>query len=236
MNLTQRRKEFLYKIINLFHHTGLPVHYATVAQALGVSKWTAYDILKELEKGDFLRREYTLSRGEKAPGRSMVVFRPTEKALQVLSPSNENIAKDLKAKKIEDWSLARERLLSIFDNLKNLNPQKIREELLEEMSRIELPVVFSAYTIALLVTHIHEMNSRGIAALKHILELAPKPELVLSLFAGSVIGTMLKNMKDAVNNKILACIRRFEDHISKCDNQERRLLASFLTEALQRSR
>ncbi|MDQ0285154.1 DNA-binding Lrp family transcriptional regulator [Desulfofundulus luciae] len=230
MNLTQRRKEFLYKIVNLFRQTGLPVHYATVAQALGVSKWTAYDILKELEKGDFLRREYTLSRSEKAPGRSMVVFRPTEKALKLLPPQ------EAKSKNLEDWSTARGKLLSLVDNMKNLNPQKIKEELLEEMSRIELPVVFSAYTIALLITHIHEINSRGMAALKHILELAPKPELVLSLFAGSAIGTMLKSMKDAVNSKILSCIRRFEDHISECDNQERRILASFLTEALQRSR
>ncbi len=230
MNLTQRRKEFLYKIVNLFRQTGLPVHYATVAQALGVSKWTAYDILKELEKGDFLRREYTLSRNEKAPGRSMVVFRPTEKALKLLPPQ------EAKSKIQEDWSTARSKLLSLVDNMKNLNPKKIKEELLEEMSRIELPVVFSAYTIALLITHLHEINSRGMAALKHILELAPRPELVLSLFAGSAIGTMLKSMKDAVNSKILSCIRRFEDHISECDNQERRLLASFLTEALQRSR
>jgi uncharacterized metal-binding protein len=120
--------------------------------------------------------------------------------------------------------------------MKNLNPQKIKEELLEEMSRIELPVVFSAYTIALLITHIHEINSRGMAALKHILELAPKPELVLSLFAGSAIGTMLKSMKDTVNSKILSCIRRFEEHISRCDHNECRILASFLSEALQRSR
>ncbi|AEG16769.1 hypothetical protein G7K71_17940 [Desulfofundulus sp. TPOSR] len=230
MNLTQRRKEFLHKIVNLFHQTGLPVHYVTIAQALGVSKWTAYDILKELEKGDFLHREYTLSRNEKAPGRSMVVFRPTEKALKLLPPQ------EAKSKTQEDWSTARSKLLSLVDNMKNLNPQKIKEELLEEMSRIELPVVFSAYTIALLITHIHEINSRGMAALKHILELAPKPELVLSLFAGLAVGTMLKSMKDAVNSKILSCIRRFEDHISECDNQERRLLASFLTEALQRSR
>jgi DNA-binding Lrp family transcriptional regulator len=230
MNLTQRRKEFLHKIVNLFRQTGLPVHYATVAQALGVSKWTAYDILKELEKGDFLRREYTLSRSKKAPGRSMVVFRPTEKALKLLPPQ------EVKSKTQEDWSTARSKLLSLVDNMKNLNPQKIKEELLEEMSRIELPVVFSAYTIALLITHIHEINSRGMAALKHILELAPKPELVLSLFAGSAIGTMLKSMKDTVNSKILSCIRRFEEHISRCDHNECRILASFLSEALQRSR
>ncbi|MCS5696516.1 MULTISPECIES: hypothetical protein [Desulfofundulus] len=230
MNLTRRRKEFLHKIINLFHQTGLPVHYVTVAQALGVSKWTAYDILKELEKGEFLNREYTLDRNEKAPGRSMVVFRPTEKALKLLSPQ------EAKAVPPDDWSAARSRLLSLVADMKNLNPQKIKEELLEEMASIELPVVFSAYTIALLITHIHEINAGGMAAMKHILEMAPRPELVLSLFAGLAIGTMLRGMKDAVNNKILTCIRRFEEHISRCDHNECRILASFLSEALHSSK
>lgn len=235
MTLTQRRKQFLQKVTNIFHQTGFPVHYATVAQALGVSKWTAYDIMKELEKEEFLRSEYTLDRNEKAPGRSMVVFRPTEKALQLLSPRTENDAEELKADKVEDWSLIRERLLSVFDNLKNLNPQKIREELLEEMARVELPVIFSAYTIALLLTHIHEINSRGMATLQHILQLAPKPELVLTLFAGSAVGTMLRNMKDTLNSKLLSSIRRFEEHISQCDTLEHKLLAGFLNEAIQRS-
>ncbi|RKO65829.1 hypothetical protein [Desulfofundulus salinus] len=229
MNLTQRRKEFLDKIINLFRQTGLPVHYATVAEALGVSKWTAYDILKELEKEELLRSEYTLSRTEKAPGRSMVVFRPTEKALKLL-PQPEAKPEDL-----EDWPAVRGRLLALFDNMKNLNPQKIKDELLQEMMKIELPLVFCAYTIALLITHIYGINSRGLAFLQQIFEMAPRPELVLSLFAGSVIGTMLKSMKDAVNSKILSCIQRFQDHISQCGHQEHKLLASFLNEALQRS-
>ncbi|WP_424659444.1 hypothetical protein [Desulfofundulus sp.] len=228
MTLTQRRKEFLDKIINLFRQTGLPVHYATVAEALGVSKWTAYDILKELEKEELLRSEYTLSRTEKAPGRSMVVFRPTEKALRILFQTE---AKP----ELEDWPAIRGRLLSLFDNMKNLNPQKIRDELLQELAKVELPVAFCAYTIALLITHIYMINARSLALLQQIFETAPRPELVLSLFAGSVIGTMLKGMKDVVNSKILSCIQRFQDHISRCGDQEHRLLASFLSEALQRS-
>lgn len=235
MALTQRRKQFMQKIISLFQQTGLPVHYATVARALGVSKWTAYDMMKELEKTDFLRSEYILDHNVKTPGRSMVVFRPTEKALQLLSPGPEPAAGELRADKMKDWSLIRERLLSVFDNLKNLNPQKIREELLEEMARVEWPVVFSAYTITLLLTHFHEINSRGMAVLQQVLQLCPRPELVLSLFAGSAMGMMLRSMKDAFNNKLLSSIRRFEEHISQCNTQEHEMLTAFLNEAIQRS-
>lgn len=226
MSITQRRKEFLQKIVNLFHQTGLPVHYATVAQALGVSKWTAYDILKELEKQGLLYSEYILNRFEKTPGRSMVVFRPTEKAIKLLSQAGDHFP---------EWHVVRERLLNMFDNIKNLSPRKIKEELLEEMSSIELPVIFGAYTIALLIAHIHEIKFHMTPTLPQLLQLAPKPELLLSLFAGSVIGTMLKNMKDNLNNKIITCIQRFVEYISECSAPERKLLAGFLKEALQRS-
>ncbi len=49
-SLTERRKQFLQKLLDLYRRTNLPVHYESVAQALGVSKWTAYDMLKALEK------------------------------------------------------------------------------------------------------------------------------------------------------------------------------------------
>jgi Iron dependent repressor, N-terminal DNA binding domain. len=74
MALTRRRREFLSKINKLYQGTGQPVHYTTVAQALGVSKWTAYDILRELEKEDLLNVEYAVSREERNPGRSQVFF------------------------------------------------------------------------------------------------------------------------------------------------------------------
>ncbi len=226
MPITPRRMEFLQKIVSLFHQTGLPVHYAEVAQALGVSKWTAYDILKELEKQDYLHSEYVLNRFEKTPGRSVVAFRPTEKALKLLSQAGEHLP---------EWPAVRERLLNLFDNIKNLNPRKIKEELLEEMSQVELPVVFAAYTIALLIAHIHEINLHGAPTLPQLLQFAPKPELVLSLFAGSVVGTMVKNVKDSLNNKIFSCIHRFLEYISECSAPERKLLAGFLNEALRRS-
>jgi len=47
----------LDKIMNLYQQTKLPVHYGTLANKIGVGKWTAYDMVKELEKLHYLKRD-----------------------------------------------------------------------------------------------------------------------------------------------------------------------------------
>ncbi|WP_242824990.1 hypothetical protein [Dehalobacter sp. DCA] len=87
MNLTERRKQFLQQIIRLYEKSGLPVHYETLANLLGVSKWTAYDMLKELEKNDFLKRDYVVN--PNVQGRSTIVFSPTPKANKLFGQTRE---------------------------------------------------------------------------------------------------------------------------------------------------
>jgi len=229
MTLTRRRKEFLNKIVNLFQQTGIPVHYATVGEALKVSKWTAYDILRELEKQGFLRAEYSVGREVKNPGRSMVMFLPTADALRLCS------SEAGKTLPLEEWSAVKEKLLDLFDNMKSTGTKKVIDHLLEEMSRIEAPVTFSAYTIALLVAYLKNLGSRSADALRHLLTLPSKPEMTLIFFAGTVIGTMTKNMKEVINGKSFPFIRRFHQYLSECDAGEKKLLLGFLNEALERA-
>lgn len=51
----KRRREFLDQIYRQYQTTNLPVHYSDVAEAIGVSKWTAYDVLKTLESQGLLK-------------------------------------------------------------------------------------------------------------------------------------------------------------------------------------
>lgn len=228
MTLTRRRKEFLYKVIGLFQQTGLPVHYVTVGQALGVSKWTAYDILRELEKEGFLRIEYTVGCEDKNPGRSMVMFLPTAKALRLFSAEVGKIAT------LEEWPAVKEKLLGLFNNMKSSGINKVIDHLVEEMSKIEVPVTFSAYTIALLIAHLKHLGSRSVDVLQHLLTLPSKPELTLIFFAGTVVGAMTKNMKDTINSKVIPFVQRFQQYLSECDAVEKKLLLGFLKEALER--
>jgi len=229
VTLTRRRKEFLGKIMKIYAKTGEPVHYATVAQSLGVSKWTAYDVLRELEKEGLLIMEYAINREERFPGRSQVLFRPTPVAVRTLEIEQvENLPG-------EDWLLVKKRLLGILDNIKNLDPKKIIDELLEEMHTIEKPITYSAYTIALLTAYLSSLGNRGIQLMESYLHLAHRPELILSLFAGTVLGVAIKSMKETMTTKLATKIEIFQKHVSEFSRNERKLLVSFLGETLQRA-
>lgn len=222
MTLTRRRKEFLAKITKIYHQTGEPVHYATVAQSLGVSKWTAYDVLRELEKEGLLTIEYSLNREERNPGRSQVFFRPNRLAVRTLETDQ---AEGFPG---EDWLAVKKQLLGLFDNIKSLGPKKIIDDLLEEMHSIEKPITYSAYTIALLTVYLYSLGNRGIHLMENFLHLALKPELVLSMFAGTALGISIKSMKDAVTASLAANIGRFQKHIADFSKSEKRLLVNFL--------
>ena len=229
MTLTQRRKEFLSKIIKIHEATGSPVHYITVSEALGVSKWTAYDILKELEKEDYLRSKYNVSHEEKNPGRSTIAFLPTSKAREVFLKEKEGIDY------MEEWQAAREKLLGIFEDIKERGSKKIIDDLLKEMPAIEAPIIISAYTIAVLTIHIQNLGAKSIKIMRNLFQLAPKPDLILSLFAGTALGATVKNMHDVINDRLADEVGQFQKYISEFSAKENKLLVKFLSDALERT-
>ena len=82
--LTRRQREFLITLIDLYKTSGKPVSYKDVAAKIGVSKWTAYDILQELNKKGFLKATYKITSG---PGRSEVKFIPKKVSFEHLEES-----------------------------------------------------------------------------------------------------------------------------------------------------
>ncbi len=229
MTLTQRRKDFLFKIKKKYEATGLPVHYITVSEDLGVSKWTAYDILKELEKEGYLRSEYNVSREEKTPGRSTIAFLPTSKAGEVCIKEKEEIDY------MEEWQAAREKLLGMFGDIKERGSKKIIDDLLKEIPAIEAPIIISAYIIAVLTIHIQNLGAKSIKTMRNLFQLAPKPDLILSLFAGTALGSTVKNVHDVINDKLADEVGQFQKYISEFSAKENKLLVKFLSDALERA-
>lgn len=50
MKLTGRQREFLGKFLDLYQEARQPLHYPVVAERLGVSPMTAYDMFRLLEE------------------------------------------------------------------------------------------------------------------------------------------------------------------------------------------
>lgn len=229
MTLTRRRKEFLHKITKIYENTGTPVHYVTVAEALGVSKWTAYDILKELEKDGYLRSEYSVSREERSSGRSVILFLPNPKAGDLFPKEKEEIDP------MEEWHAAREKLLEIFENVKKHGSKKIIVDLLKEMPATGAPIIISANIIAVLIVYIQKLGTKTVKMVKNLLQPALRPELILSLFAGTALGATVKNRQDVINGRLAGEVGRLQKYISEFSAKENKLLVKFLSDALERA-
>jgi DNA-binding PadR family transcriptional regulator len=80
MKLTRRQEEFISNLHELNRELDGPIHYSLLAERLGVSPFTAYDMLCLLEEKGFVCSEYQLASGKSGPGRAERVFYPTDKA------------------------------------------------------------------------------------------------------------------------------------------------------------
>src|SRR5207249_17333 len=62
---------------------GAGVHYSEVAGVMGISAWTAYALLRELERAGLVRRSYAVPSGVRLGGRSRILFSPTVTSVPV---------------------------------------------------------------------------------------------------------------------------------------------------------
>jgi hypothetical protein len=76
MKLTRRQEEFVQKMFELRQEFDGPVHYSLLAERLGVSPFTAYDMLCLLEEKGYVTSEYQLPTDKSGPGRAERVFYP----------------------------------------------------------------------------------------------------------------------------------------------------------------
>jgi predicted ArsR family transcriptional regulator len=81
MKLTRRQEEFVQKMIELKQEFDSPVRYSLLAERLGVSPFTAYDMLCLLEEKGYVTSEYQLPTDKSGPGRAERLFFPGPEAL-----------------------------------------------------------------------------------------------------------------------------------------------------------
>ncbi|BAS26602.1 hypothetical protein [Limnochorda pilosa] len=77
---TNRQRQFLERLIALYRRSREPVPYDALGRALGVSRWTAYDIARSLMRQGLAQSVYQPGSG--GPGRRRVAFAPTPEALR----------------------------------------------------------------------------------------------------------------------------------------------------------
>ena len=228
MAITKRRLDFMKMVKQLYEATGLPVHYARVAEALGVSKWSAYEMLKNLEIEGFLARHYEVNKVEKNPGRAMVMFLPTNKLEQVLSE------KRLDSKPTNrEWQQEKERLLALFDEVKKGNGKYLYEQLVSELPNLQNPLVSCAYVITLVVSELQSLSENSLRLLRNLAAEARKGPVGLAMFIGTAIGSLLKSAAPAsVIGQLADYLSEFQKNLVSLTKSEQVLLMDFLETAL----
>ena len=243
MKITTRQKEFLQTLIDLYQQKGSPIHYSEVAQKLGVSKWTAYDMLQLLHKEGLLEVEYLIPESDNYKwgklGRSTITFFPTKKGYTVSNLSQRN----LPAKTSELNKLKKE-IIQKFEEIKGKFNLK---DLFKEALQTKSPLIFCACVLLILILLIKKITE-GIAEIKLLSQVIPPDatntyiELALIVFVGMCFGVLTKYINNipkyvtGSNNNLdeyAVYIQTYNQYVSQMDEKEQKSLLDFLRETLE---
>ena len=74
MKLTFRQTAFLNKILDVYHEMQEPMHYTTIANKLGLSNSSTYDMFRILEQKGMVKSTYATQKEISGPGSSNILY------------------------------------------------------------------------------------------------------------------------------------------------------------------
>ena len=185
MQLTLRQKAFFDKLVDLYREAQRPVHYSVLARGLGVSRFSAYDMLKLLEAKGLVRSEYVLDEREGGPGRSSVVFAPLLRAQELLSRLVTNPVEQ------SEWA---QTVAHILGHLRQeqtpAGPRDsgLLEELMAAIPKAMSPLAYSAQTLTALLLPVRNRLAsldRDLTTILNLDDDAPSPAVGWSCWQAS---------------------------------------------------
>jgi Mn-dependent transcriptional regulator len=221
--------DFLRTIKEIYESTNLPVHYIRVAQLMGISKWSAYEMLKNLEREGFITSQYEVNPGEKHPGRAMVLFSPNNKLYTILSGNPLE-------KSINEWDQVKEKLLSLCEEITEGKPREIIKQLMKELPSIRNPMAFSAYILTILIALLRTLSGNSMELIKNIVLDIVNPESGIAMFAGAVIASIPKMAARTLPiSQFLGYLSDLQKNLALLSQVEQDQLMCFLSDALAKT-
>ncbi|MGE5571946.1 MAG: hypothetical protein ACM309_12700 [Bacillota bacterium] len=229
MSLTKRSREFLAALWKLYEEQNGPVHYEDVAKAVGVSKWTAYDMLQKLAADGLVGVEYTLNRHSKTPGRSMVMFRPHEDSNEGVRA--EEAGRGSRLSFTEELARIKKSLVTCLAELRGPAPQGLWQSLMEKLDRASRPAAFCGYMAVLLIACARLLGGNSLDAVGRLMQAGADAHSALVVLSGAGMGMLVVHASsEEVTGKMAGYMRRFQDHIDSLTGQERSVLFEFVKE------
>lgn len=227
--LTARQAEFLEVVRDLSSGAGEGVHYSEVAQRLGVSRWTAYDILSSLVQKGYLTVEREQRSAPSLVGRCRVLFRPGPRRL---SPPLDRVEDRFP----ELWGSWEERLFCLQREIRERGVWSVLHEVVAEMARITQPMVFcAALTLALLLAlRAVVRGADGLAVWDALLSWLAGSETGLAVFAGAVGGLLLQHgLPRELRKPLLDRLPAFEQEVGLLGEEGKESLRRFTLTAIR---
>ncbi len=228
MYLTPRQNEFLSKVVDLYQLAGRPIHYTTIAGNLGISKWSAYDMMKLLEDKGLIISSYDVPEIGKCRGRSSIVFSPTAKG--------QNLIKELSGiiPEKQEWQKLRVKILENLSKLEGPEYETLLCELLKKNPAQTNPLLYCTdmTTAMLLVIKGFKDKLKGGISIKTILKDTPKMSGKLISLAGLTLGMSLTGLADKTSiAKVLGQTRKFKALVQEMDLKRLKMLEEFMDDA-----
>ena len=227
MKLTGRQRESLDKFLDFYREADQPLHYAAVAERLGVSKITAYDMLRLLEEKGLVISEYVLPPGRSA-GRSSVVFRPAPKADELMVQlAGEHWER-------AEWQEVKERILESLRAGRGRDCEPLLDEILLRLDEQGSPLVAAAEMVTAMVLALSQLGkeaeARGLSDL--LRSLGFPGEMGLSALAGLTVGlSLVERTNRRLATRLLSQVQQYQDNLARLSVENKRRLSDFAREA-----
>lgn len=230
MKLTGRQKVFLEQFLDVYRQSPQPLHYSMVAECLKVSSITAYDMLRLLEERGLVVSEYVVPGKGAGPGRSTIVFYPTERAASVLA---ELAGEDWDQ---EEWQRVKQRILEAMRKGRDSNYEELLNELLNRIPERKSPLIFCAEMITAVILNLllvkEELRQRGL--LEGLAALGLPGDVGLSALAGLTFGlSLVERANRRFMSILLSYTRRYQDTLSELSAPQKRVLAGFVQDVVR---
>jgi DNA-binding Lrp family transcriptional regulator len=226
MKLTRRQEEIIHKMLDLYRELQGPIHYSALADRLGISPFTAYDMLRLLEEKGLVTSEYQLAADKSGPGRTVRLFSPTRQAQELV----DLLTIDMGG---VEWESAKQRVLDSFRS-GDLYDRELADEMLARIpsgGRGQLPYCVEVMTIVAI--RIRSIEGRQ-CLLKYLPEILPESQPAkrtnLCMLGGYALGIL--SIEDSGDEEwvqlLIEHVQSYMNIIIKMDSEKCRLLGEHL--------
>jgi DNA-binding Lrp family transcriptional regulator len=225
--LTRRQRDFLEALIELYKETRESVSYKEVAEKMGVSKWTAYDLIQELNRKGFLKVEYRLRPG---PGRSEVRFIPKDASMERVGAKEKKNTVGM----ISEW---------IKERLKKYEKMEIAKAISLVSRKVEkekhpLSVVLYTTMLFILFAKIFKIDIEKFVDLNNLMSSKIQASVLLSFLAELMFSLTEKeenvlkelNLRDYTLQKFKILQKKFRENLPLITPDEQKKVLNVIKE------